>query len=161
MIGEQVQTAGGHTVGELIRISCKPENTRINRVTPHYIMLQWPWRSIDPESRRVRWSGEVALPRDPDHFEWHNTPWRVEADTLELQVGDIALVAIVPVTVRIRRIHRHDPPIKLGWLPRPEIALGVCFLGDEDKQEAGFLLHRPTAEPIVIERVDEPQGSAV
>jgi hypothetical protein len=158
MPAEQALDASGYTVGELLRISCEPRNARVTEVTPYYVTLEWPWRGIDNESRRFRWSGRVALPRDPNHFEWHNTPWRVDPEPHELQVGDLAIVGILPTTVRIMRIRRHDPPLELGWLPRPEATLGVCFQGDEDDDEAGFALYQPSREPIVIERVDGAQS---
>ena len=44
MVGEQVQSAGGYSVGEVVRISCEPANARVTRVTAHHVMLEWPWR---------------------------------------------------------------------------------------------------------------------
>lgn len=86
------------------------------------------------------------------------TPWRLDPETRELQVGDVAIVGIPPTTVRIMHTRRHDPPLELGWLPRPEVTLGVCFQGDEDEDEAGFALYQPNREPIVIERADGAQS---
>ena len=80
--------------------------------------------------------------------------------TQNLQAGDLALVGIAPATVRITGIRRFDPPLAIGWLPRPELALGVCFLTDESEPQAGFAIYLPTSEPIMIERVGEPGRSA-
>jgi hypothetical protein len=153
MPGELVQTAGGFSVGEVLRISCAPESARVVKVLPRYVFLEWPWRRIDQDASRVRWDGSSAFPRDPDHWQWHNTAWRLEPEAGQLEVGQGCLVGIEPVEVRITQIRRHDPPLPIGWLPRPEIALGVAFLGEEDLEEAGFAIYLPSPEPLVIERV--------
>jgi hypothetical protein len=153
MIGEQVQTAGGYSVGEVLRISCAPESARVVKASPHYLFLEWPWRRIDRDAGRVRWNGTSAFPRDPGHWEWHNTAWRLEPEAGELEVGQACLVGIKPVEVRVTQIRRHDPPLAIGWQPRPELVLGVVFLGEEDLEEAGFAIYLPSAEPIVIECV--------
>lgn len=155
MIGEMVQSAGGFEVGEVIRIACRAENARVVKVQHSYAFLEWPWRRIDVDAQRAKWDGTSAFPRDPDHHEWRNTAWRVEPDVQDLRVGDLAIVGLPTVHVRIMGIRRFDPPFEMGWLPHTELALGVCFLGDEDDPEAGFSLYLPAAEPIAIEHVGD------
>ena len=154
MFKEKARSAGGFSVGDVLRISCAPENAQVVGVTDYYAMLRWPWVEIDRESTRVRWNGSSAFPRDPDHFEWRNTPWRVDPAVQDLREGDVCIVGIPPVEVRILDVRRHEPPAEMGWLPRPDMTLGVVLLGDEGDPEAGFSLHMPAREPIVIEHVD-------
>jgi hypothetical protein len=161
MVGEMVQSAGGYRVGEVVRISCEPANARVTRVTAHHVMLEWPWRKIDPDSRKFQWNGDVALSRDSGHQDWGNRPWRTDPDEQELSQGDVCIVGIVPVKVRITGIRRFDPPVGLGWLPHSELALGIVFLGDEDDPEAGDTIYLPSAEPIVIERLSGSRDRAL
>jgi hypothetical protein len=153
VFNEKVRTAAGFTVGDILRISCTPESAHVDQVTSQYAMLRWPWADVDPEARQVKWNGRMAFPREPDHCEWRNTPWRIEPDVHDLRPGDVCAVGIPPVEVRVLDVRRHDPPAELGWLPRPEATLGVVFLGDEDNPEAGFSLFLPMREPVAIEHV--------
>lgn len=148
---------GGFAVGEVLRISCAAAEARVARVTSDYVMLAWPWGGVDPDSVRVRWDGTRAFPREPDHPEWHNTPWRIEADDVRaLNVADVCGVGIPLAQVRVRAVRSHRPPADLGRLPRPELTLSVVFLGDEQKPAAGFDLPLPCAEPLVVEHRDAP-----
>lgn len=143
--------AGGFAVGEVLRISCAPANARVARVTDAYVMLAWPWGGADPDSR-VRWDGTLAFPREPGHPEWRNTPWRIETDDVRgLSVADVCPVGIPLARVRVRGVRSRRPPADLGRLPRPELTLNVVFLGDEREPAAGFALHLPSAEPLVVE----------
>lgn len=67
MPAEQALTAGGHTVGELLRMSCEPQNARMKRVTPYRVVLEWPWRRVDKQvhSRRSGISITTALYMGP------------------------------------------------------------------------------------------------
>ena len=73
----------------------------------------------------------------------------------ELAVGDGCLVGIPLTNAQITKIDRHDPRAELGWLPRPELALGLRLLdGHEELPEGGFTLYLPPAEPVAIEPLD-------
>lgn len=151
---------GGFRGGEVLRISCPSAQARVARVTEAYIMLTWPWGEVDPASTKVRWDGTLAFPRDPEHPEWHNTPWRIEVSDVrgvgvrDLSAADVCTVGIPPTRVRVRAVRRHEPPADLGRLPRPELTLSVVFLGDEHLPDAGFGLYLPSAEPLLIEHED-------
>ncbi|WP_051450648.1 hypothetical protein [Actinospica robiniae] len=149
--------SGGFRIGEVLRISCASAQARVVGVSATHFMLVWPWGTVDPASTGVRWDGTFAFPRDPDHPEWHNTPWRIEADDLSgLSVGDACAVGIPPKRVRVQGVRRHQPPADLGRLPRPELTLNVVFRGDERRPDAGFSLRLPPAEPLRIEHEDAP-----
>ncbi len=144
--------SGGFVVGEVLQISCPAARARVARVSPEYVVVAWPWGRVDPDSTRVRWDGTLAFPRSPDHPEWRNTPWRIEADDVRgLSVGDECAVAIPLARVRVRGARGHRPPADLGRLPRPELTLSLVFAGDERDPAAGFDLHLPCPEPVVIE----------
>ncbi|HTJ69836.1 MAG TPA: hypothetical protein VL551_20030 [Actinospica sp.] len=159
MVGEQVQSALGFTVGDIVRISCECEEARVARLMGGNVMLDWPWRTIDPDCRRFRWDGTVGLPRDPDHYDGGNSPWSTDPDVQELGPGDVCQVGVEPTEVRIVGIRRFDPPAALGWLPHTDVALGMCFLGVEDDPEGGFTIYLPSAEPFVIEHLDTTRAS--
>jgi hypothetical protein len=74
VVGEQVPSDAGFRVGEIIRISCKREHARVARLMGGNVMLEWPWRVIDLDCRRFPWDVTVALPRDPEHYDWGDSP---------------------------------------------------------------------------------------
>ena len=152
MARTRVSTARGFSVGDVLTISSDVSEVRVAGGTNHTFFVDWPWREIDPESEN-RWDGKFGFPRDPEHYDWRNTPWRVEPDGWELSTGDMCLIAIPPTEVQVTSIENYDPPGDFGWLPRPSWALGVCpteYVGDE---EAGYVLYLDADEPIVIEAV--------
>jgi hypothetical protein len=154
MYGEIVQAAGGFTVGDVVRLSCEPGSARVAQVMVSHVMVEWPWRRIDPDARRVRWNGTVGLPRLPEHPDWGHSPWRTDPDVGGLREGDVCSVGIPPVQVRVSGIRRFDPPMPLGWLPHTALALGLVLSGHEGDPEGGFSVYLPSAEPYVIEHVD-------
>jgi hypothetical protein len=150
---EKVQSAGGFSVGDVLRISCESDSARVVKIQRSYVFVEWPWRQIDTATQRTKWDGTSGFPRDPDHYEWRNTPWRMDPPTQDVRVGDLVILGMPAVEVRVTVIRRFDPPAELGWLPRSELAVGVVPLSDEDDEEAGFNLYLPAAEPLVIEHV--------
>ncbi|SDN75150.1 hypothetical protein [Actinacidiphila guanduensis] len=142
-------------VGEPLTLACEPADARVATVWGRYIFIEWPWRQIDPESR-VRWNGQVALPREADSGEWANTPWRVEPAADELAVGDSCRVGIPRTRVVVRAVRIYRPAKDVGWLPRPTVALSVVPFGDCDgDEEAGYLVHVDGAEPITAARAQD------
>jgi hypothetical protein len=129
--GESVSEGCGFTVGQIVRLSCPPESAQVTRVMARYFFVAWLWARIDAEARNVRWDGCVAFPRDPGDPEWENNPWRVEPNVGELTSGHACIVGIPAVDARITAIVRYAPPLAIGWLPRPEWALGMSILGVE------------------------------
>ena len=150
----RLDSARGFTVGDLLRISCEALDTKVTSTTPTRVLVRWPWREIDPSSAS-RWDGTIGFPRDPDHYDWCNTPWRIEPDGWDLTAGDNCFVGIPPSEVRVTSIERYDPPGDFGWLPRPEWVLGVCPVENLDDEEAGYVLYLDGDEPIDIEVVED------
>lgn len=148
-------SADEFSVGEVLRISCAPARAQVARLTETYLMLAWPWGEADPASTGVRWDGTLAFPRDPNHPEWHNTPWRIKAEDVRgLGVADVCVIGIPATRVRVRGVRSHQPPADLGRLPRPELTLTVVLVGDERLPDAGFGLRLPSAEPLLLEHED-------
>lgn len=149
---DSVGSGDDYEVGDRLLLSSDVWDARVSRVTVHTVFLEWPWMQIDPGSRSP-WDGTFGFPRRSDHFDWANTPWRIEPDVEELSQGDVCMIAVLTTEVRVMSIERYEPPADLGWLPRPQLAIGVCpvdLLGDD---EAGYVLYIASAEPIVIEKI--------
>jgi hypothetical protein len=143
---------GDFRAGEPVMLACEPADAHVARVSGGYAFIEWPWREADPGSR-FRWNGQVALPRDAGSREWANTPWRVEPGAGELEAGDACRVGIPPTRVIVRAVRGYVPARDVGWLPRPTLGLSVVPAGDEDDEEAGYLVYLDGAEPVCVTRV--------
>jgi hypothetical protein len=154
MARRRVQSARGYGVGDVLQIFSDVTELTVVGGNNRRFLVNWPWREIDPDSSNS-WDGSVGFPRDPDHYEWKNTPWRVEPEGWDLVTGDTCLIAVPETNVRITVIENYDPPAEYGWLPRPSWALGVCPLEFESDEEAGFMLYLDADEPIDIETVSK------
>jgi hypothetical protein len=143
--------AAGFTVGDRLSISCGPFDARIHSVSATRVFIEWPWREKDPSSRS--WDGTMGFPRDPDHWEWRNTPWRVEPDPLELQTDDLCMVGIPPTEVQVIAIDAYEPPADFGWTPRPALGIGLCPVTDLDIEEAGYVIYPESGDPVEIEHL--------
>ncbi|MFY1697925.1 hypothetical protein [Solwaraspora sp. WMMA2101] len=144
--------AVGYTVGELLLISAEAFDARVAGTTLRRVLIDWPWREIDPDSANS-WDGTVAFPRDPDSYDWCNTPWRLEPDPSDLEAGDSCFIGIPPTKVIVIGIEKFEPPADFGFLPRPEYVLEVVPVDMLDDEEAGFVLYLNGEEPIELERV--------
>ncbi|MFC8851041.1 MULTISPECIES: hypothetical protein [unclassified Micromonospora] len=142
-----------YKVGDVLLISAEASEARVARVAPRRLTIAWPWREIDPDSENS-WDGTLGFPRDPDAYDWVNTPWRLERDPSGLNSGDACFVGIPPTKVRVIGIRRFDPPADFGFLPRPEYVLEVIPVDLVDDGEAGYVLYLNGLEPIEIEVVE-------
>ena len=125
------------------------------RVDARTVSVQWPWLSPDPDSRTT-WDGTMGFPRDPDHSDWRNTPWRVVPDTSELSAGDVCVIGIPATEVRVAAITVYDPPLDVGWLPRPEWMLDLVPVEYGAEPEAGYGLALHSGEPVRLDVVSRP-----
>jgi hypothetical protein len=95
--------------GDRYVISCTAREVLVSWVVGREVMIAWPWRTADPQSR-FRWDGTVAVPCDPTRLDWLQTPWRLEP-RVGLSEGDTCLVSIPPTVVTVKSVHRYDPPL--------------------------------------------------
>jgi hypothetical protein len=153
-----LREAEGYAVGDLLTLSAEPFDSRVVGTTPRRLLVAWPWREVDEESRNS-WDGTIGFPRDPDDYGWHNTPWRLEPDPSELDTGDPCFVGIPPTRVRVSRIEKFEPPADYGFLPRPEYLLEVRPVDTLDDEDAGYVLYLNGNEPIDIEVVETGPAS--
>jgi hypothetical protein len=147
-----VNAGHGYRVDDILKISAGAVEVRVVRVSLRTIFIDWPWLMVDPDSRHA-WNGTIGFPRDPDHYDWRNTPWRMEPDGWELSEGNICIIGIPETEVRVGKIENYDPPADFGWLPRPEWVLGLRPLEYGDDEESGYAFYLDNAEPVEIEVV--------
>src|SRR5689334_22665021 len=114
MNGINLTEGSGFAVGDLLRISAEAFETRVVRITPYRVLVDWPWWHVDPQSANS-WDGTVGFPRDPDAYDWCNTPWRLEPDPSELEPGSWCFVGILPTFVRVTDIVLYAPPQTSGF----------------------------------------------
>jgi hypothetical protein len=135
------------TVGDRYVISCAAQQARVEWALRREVMVEWPWRTADTESK-YRWDGTVAIPIDPSRLEWFQSPWRLEPQS-GLKAGDPCQVSIPPTEVIVRKVHVFDEPRDIGWLPRPTAAVELVAAGEaEDKEDATFTIYLDSPEPI-------------
>ncbi|MFG2364608.1 hypothetical protein ACGFY3_23665 [Streptomyces mirabilis] len=143
-----------YRAGDVLRVSCAPTPARVAEVSPFYVSVEWPWGGIDPDSQ-YRWNGQVALPVEPDSWEW--SLFRTEQDPRTLKANDTCLVGIPETLVRVLDVAHYDPPTDTGRLPRPHTLMTVLPVdypsiegSDEDE---GDTIELDGAAPIAIEKV--------
>jgi hypothetical protein len=140
--------------GDRYVISCAAREALVSWVVGREVMVAWPWRTADSQSR-FRWDGTVAVPCDPARLDWLQTPWRLEP-RVGLNEGDTCLVSIPSIVVAVKSVHRYDPPLDVGWLPRPSLGVEMVATGDtEAAEEAGFVLYFDCDEPIQVAPTDK------
>lgn len=140
----------GYAIGDSLTISAEVFDARVARVTPRRVLIDWPWREVDPNSE-TSWDGTIGFPRGPDAYDWCNTPWRLEPDPSELKVGQMCLVGIPLTMVKVTLIEVYEPPADFGFLPRPDFVLGVVPLEYLGEEEAGYSIYLNGQEPINLE----------
>ncbi|MEV6931979.1 hypothetical protein AB0M46_46860 [Dactylosporangium sp. NPDC051485] len=134
--------------GDMLLMECERTSVRVSRIIRSWVMVRWPWREIDPESR-TRWDGTVAIPCDPTRIEWFHTPWRLDPH-VGLSVGDTCSLFIPPTRVIVRGVHQFDPPMAMGYLPRANYAVEMVEVAHQDNENVGFVMYFDFAEPIRI-----------
>lgn len=143
-----------YRAGDVLRVSCTPTPARVAEVSPFYVSVEWPWGGIGPDSQ-YRWNGQVALPVEPDSWEW--SLFRTEQDPRTLKANDTCLVGIAETLVRVLDVAHYDPPTDTGRLPRPHTlmtVLPVDYLSIEGSDEdEGDTIELDGAAPIAIEKV--------
>ncbi|MFF3663875.1 hypothetical protein [Streptomyces olivochromogenes] len=143
-----------YRAGDVLRVSCTPTPARVAEVSPFYVSVEWPWGGIDPDSQ-YRWNSQVALPVEPDSWEW--SLFRTEQDPRTLKANATCLVGIPETLVRVLDVAHYDPPTDTGQLPRPHTLMTVLPVdypsiegSDEDE---GDTIELDGAAPIAIEKV--------
>lgn len=142
------QRGGGYVFGDVLVLSSDPADVRVRASSADRVFVEWPWRTRDPSSHA--WDGTLGFQRDPDHWEWRNTPWRLEPDPAGLNAGDLCMVGIPTTEVQVIAIDEYDPPADFGWLPRPVWGIGVCPISDLNDDEAGYVIYLDAGDPIEI-----------
>jgi hypothetical protein len=149
--------ARGYHVGDLLILSSETFDTRVVGFTGRRVLVQWPWLEVDDESDND-WDGTFGFPLDADAYEWCNTPWRLEPDPSELQVGSSCFIGIPATEVRVTEIQKFEPPADFGFTPRPDYLLEVRPTEFSDDENAGFVIYLNSGEPIQIEIVESAGG---
>ncbi len=142
--------------GDVLLLECPFTETAVTGVTPYYVSVWWPWLEVDPQAENIRWNGRRALPT-PAAREWE--VFRTEPAETTLKPGDTCLVGIPATVVHVQAVHRLDPPLVTGMLPRPASYVEVLRQGetyDPDLEDQGYTIDPVGGEPIRIELVFRP-----
>lgn len=142
--------------GDVLLLECPFTETTVTGVTRYYVSVQWPWLEVDPQAENMRWNGRRALPT-PAAREWEM--FRTEPAETTLKPGDTCLVGIPATMVHVQAVHRFDPPLVTGMLPRPASYLEVLQQGethDPSLEEQGYTIDPDDGEPIRIELFFRP-----
>ena len=146
----------GYAVGDRLVVSAEAFDVRVAGLTSRRLLVGWPWLEVDPDSDNS-WDGTIGFSRDADAYDWCNTPWRIEPDPSELEIGDACFVGIPPTEVVVTGIEKYEPPADFGFLPRPEYVLEVVPVSSLDDEDAGYVIYLGSAEPIEIEVIEGGQ----
>jgi hypothetical protein len=141
-------------IGDVIRVGCPFTPARVVEVRPDEITVEWPWGRLDPDSG-IRWDGCRVIPRGRGGGEWGGL-FELAPQATEPRAGDTCRVGIPEALFRIVDIGRYDPPMDVGWLPRPHTLLIVVPLDhpyDPDGPEEGDTIELESAPPLTIERI--------
>ncbi|ALV50103.1 hypothetical protein ABZ588_01590 [Streptomyces althioticus] len=142
--------------GDVLSLECPFTETAVTGVTRYYVSVRWPWWEVDPQAENIRWNGERALPTPAAH-EWE--VFRTEPAETALKPGDTCLVGIPATVVHVQAVHRFDPPLVTGMLPRPASYLEVLRRGethDPCLEDQGCTIDPVGGEPLRIELVFRP-----
>jgi hypothetical protein len=149
---KQVESAQGFSVGQTLRIWAEPEEVHVVGTRYGGVLVEWPWRQPDPESRN-HWAA-MGFPLDPDDRRWKNTAWRLMPEPADLKVGSNCYVGIPSTVVRVTTILDLEGEADYGWLPRPEWGIGLCPVDDLDDEDAGYVMYVQSHEPIEFEAIE-------
>ncbi|MFW6694552.1 hypothetical protein [Streptomyces sp. MAR4 CNX-425] len=137
--------------GDVLLLECPFTEAAVTGVTRYYVSVRWPWLEVDPQAESIRWNGQTALPTPAAH-EWQI--FRTEPAETALKPGDTCLVGIPTTVVHVQAVHRFDPPLVTGMLPRPASYLEVLPQGethDPSLEDQGYTIDPIGGEPIRIE----------
>ncbi|GHF60309.1 hypothetical protein GCM10018783_31560 [Streptomyces griseosporeus] len=139
-------------VGDVLRVSCPFTEARVVRVTRDEISVEWPWGRIDPRSA-LRWNGRRAIPRATPPGTWGGL-FQVAPGDEPLRPGGVCRVGIPETLVRVVDTGHYDPPLDVGWLPRPHTLLIVAPAESTwtDEDDETDTIEVESAAPLVIER---------
>ena len=164
-MNSQTGSAGAHSVsgtgyrpGDVLRLECPFSEVTVTAASQFHVSLRWPWWEIDTAADGIEWNGDVALPTSADHS-WGDAYFRTMPPEDFLKAGDRCLVGIPPTVVHVLAIHRFDPPLETGWLPRPASYLDVLRQGksyDARIEEQGYQFDPVGGEPIQLELLFRP-----
>ncbi|WP_091664699.1 hypothetical protein [Micromonospora auratinigra] len=151
--------AASFRVGDVLRLSCPYTPATVAGTSPDHISVRWPWWAVDPESDWIRWNGDVALVRSAASPEWADELFRTVPPAEGLRPGEHCRVGIPPTLVHVMAVHRFDPPLETGRLPRPRTHVVVLPAGrsqDPMREEQGYEIDPDDDIPIRIELVFRP-----
>ncbi|MFD6417055.1 hypothetical protein [Streptomyces sp. NPDC060194] len=145
-----------YRTGDVLSLECPFAATVVTGVSRRYVTVRCPWLVADTDAAQMQWSGERALPM-PSSREWDLFVTDPAADTL--RIGDGCRLGIRRTTVHVQGVHRFDPPLVTGMLPRPALLLALLRQGeahDPALEEQGCTIDPDGAEPVRIGLVFRP-----
>jgi hypothetical protein len=164
-LGQRRMMEPDHRTGDILRITCPFTDARVTempRIHHPYVVIEWPWWSVDPESG-MPWNGQVALASDPAAFEWKTEIFRTDPAVQHLTVDSVCRVGIPPTIVHVVSIEHFDPPQETGRLPRPSRYLTVLPAGQSYDPELvafdvdqGYSIDPDDDIPIVFDLLYRP-----
>jgi hypothetical protein len=149
-----------YEVGDVLRVSCPSARARVVGASAHHVSVEWPWGRIDPGSA-IRWNGRRALPRVDDASEW--SLFRTDPAPAELDIGDTCLVGVPEQLVEVVDVGYYDPPLDVGWVPRPYALVIVLPVGHPrvpGAEEEGDTIELGSAAPFAVELVSRGGAAA-
>ncbi|WP_306193173.1 hypothetical protein [Streptomyces sp. MK5] len=142
--------------GDVLLLECLFTETAVTGVTRYHVSVRWPWLEVDLQAENIRWNGQRALPT-PAAREWEI--FLTQPAETALKPGDTCLVGIPATVVHVQAVHRFDPPLVTGMLPRPASYVEVLRQGeshDPDLEDQGYAIDPAGGEPIRIELLFRP-----
>ncbi|MFJ4191920.1 hypothetical protein [Kitasatospora sp. NPDC089509] len=155
--GRRAET-GRFRRGDVLMVECPFVEAAVTGVRRDHVSLRWPWWEVDPEAEGVSWNGDVALPT-PEDRDWERSFFRTEPPPGALEAGGTCLVGIPPTVVHVVAVHRFEPPLVTGWLPRPACYLDVLRQGethDPEREYQAYELDPAGGEPIRLRLLFRP-----
>lgn len=143
-------------VGDLLQISCPATPARVVEKSSTYLVVEWPWWTVDPLGQGASWNGCVAITIDPSSYDWERELFSTEPAPAQLNPGDICRIGIPPTIVRVLSVDTFDPPLETGYLPRPRRLVTVLPANqpvDVESEDQGYSLDPDDGIPITFEPV--------
>ncbi|MGW4245810.1 hypothetical protein, partial [Nocardia sp. NPDC004722] len=132
-----------YRVGDIVELSCPFTEAQVRELTEDEVLVEWPWRVVDPDSAGPPWNGTVAVAAGPDAPGWDRELFRIRPIEGEPAAGEPCHIGIPATIVRIVEVRQFDPPRDTGWLPRPRREIAYVRPGQPDPHP-----HRaPTFDP--------------